>query len=49
MDEMNDHEIHRQIDREVSNQGELVALVICVALIATIVAVGGVLVFRLFA
>lgn len=46
MDEMNDHELSRQIDREVSGKAGLVALVICLAVVAGIVVAGGIVFFQ---
>ncbi len=46
MDEMNDNELSRQLDREVSGKAGLVALVICLAVVAGIVLAGGIVFFQ---
>jgi hypothetical protein len=46
MDEMNDNELSRQIDREVSGKAGLIALVVCMAVIAGIVVAGVVVLLR---
>lgn len=48
MDEMNENDITRQIDREVSSNAGLIALVVCLAIIAGIVVAGGIVLFRQF-
>lgn len=40
---MNDHELSRQIDREVSGKAGLVALVVCLAVVAGIVVASGII------
>lgn len=42
MDEMNDHELSRQIDREVDARPGLIALVVCMAVVAGLLLAGGV-------
>lgn len=48
MDEMNDYEIHRQIDREVSNRPGLIALTACLVAIAAILVAGAAVLLRQF-
>jgi len=49
MDNMNDHELHRQIDREVSDQGGLLALLACVVAVTGILIIGAFVLYRQFA
>lgn len=46
MDEMNDNELSRQLDREVSGKAGLAALVICLAVVAGILLAGGIVFFQ---
>jgi hypothetical protein len=48
MDEMNDHEMHRLIDREVSNRSGLIALILCLVAIAGILVASAAVLLRQF-
>ena len=48
MDEMNDQEMHRLIDREVSNRSGLIALTMCLVAIAGILVAGAAVLLRQF-
>ncbi|MEZ6031360.1 MAG: hypothetical protein R3C46_16665 [Hyphomonadaceae bacterium] len=49
MDEMNENEISRQIDRDVSGRASLIALTICLGVVAGILIAGAVILLRQFA
>lgn len=46
MDEMNEHELARDIDRQVSNKTGLIALSICLGVAAVIVLAGAVVLIQ---
>ena len=48
MDEMNDQEMHRLIDREVSNRSGMIPLIVCLVAIAGILIAGGFVLLRQF-
>lgn len=46
MDEMNEHDLVREIDREVSNRNGQILLWVCLGVVAVVMLAGAVILFR---